>query len=113
MLLTAVNTPKNRAFLYALLLLAAGIVIVAVLRLGSSLPLPENAVSGAEPATSTSVLEQSAVADFLRGAHSSVDQPLSHLLVQMLLILAAAHLVGKAFTRIGLSAVVGEMAAGI
>jgi Kef-type K+ transport system membrane component KefB len=113
MLRTAVKTPLRQAFLYVLLLAAVGVAIVGVLRLGSSLPLPESAASDAGPATATALLEQTAVADFVRGLRSNVDQPLSRLLVQMLLIIAAAHLVGQAFTRIGLSAVVGEMAAGI
>jgi len=110
---TAVTTPMRHAFLYFVLLVGAGVAILGVLHFGSSLPLPENAVSGAGPAAATTMSEQSAVPDFLRGARSNVDQPLSRLLVQMLLILAAAHLAGRAFTRIGLSAVVGEMAAGI
>jgi K+:H+ antiporter len=103
----------KRAFLYTLVLVGTGIVILAVLRLGSSLPLPESAGSGAAAATSTTVLEPSVMTDLVRGLKSDLDQPLSRLLLQMLLILAAALLTGKVFARIGLSAVVGEMAAGI
>src|SRR6185295_10306673 len=38
---------------------------------------------------------------------------LAHLFLQLLLIIAASRAVGKAFTRIGLPAVVGEMTTGI
>jgi Kef-type K+ transport system membrane component KefB len=113
MLRSAVKTPMRQAFLYSLFLVGIGVAIFAVLHFGSSLPLPGNAVSNAEPTSSITALEQSAVSDFLRELRSNVDQPLSRLFIQLLLILAAAHLVGRAFTRIGLSAVVGEMAAGI
>jgi Kef-type K+ transport system membrane component KefB len=44
---------------------------------------------------------------------ANLQDPLSHLLVQLLAIIVAARLAGSLFKRFGLPAVVGEMAAGI
>jgi Kef-type K+ transport system membrane component KefB len=44
---------------------------------------------------------------------ANLQDPLSHLLVQLLAIIVAARLAGGLFKRVGLPAVVGEMAAGI
>jgi Kef-type K+ transport system membrane component KefB len=47
------------------------------------------------------------------GIAANFAHPLSHLFVQLLVVIAAARLTGTVFTRIGLPAVVGEMTAGI
>lgn len=44
---------------------------------------------------------------------ANLQDPLSHLLVQLLTIIVAARLAGSLFKRFGLPAVVGEMAAGV
>jgi Kef-type K+ transport system membrane component KefB len=49
----------------------------------------------------------------LASLHDHLAQPLSHLLLQLLVVLSAARLTGYAFTRVGIPAVVGEMTAGI
>lgn len=49
----------------------------------------------------------------LQGFAANLQDPLSHLLVQLLAIIVAARLAGSLFKRLGLPAVVGEMAAGI
>src|SRR5689334_1456517 len=49
----------------------------------------------------------------LQGFSANLQDPLSHLLVQLLAIIVAARLAGSLFKRFGLPAVVGEMAAGI
>lgn len=49
----------------------------------------------------------------LQGFAANLQDPLSHLLVQLLAIIVAARLAGSLFKRFGLPAVVGEMAAGI
>lgn len=85
---------------YLLTLLLAGGAIAALLHLGASLP------SDHVPVEAT---QASAWATLLANLH----HPLSHLFVQLLVIIAAARLVGQLFTRFGLPAVVGEMAAGI
>src|SRR5690242_5292025 len=49
----------------------------------------------------------------LQNIAANLHDPLSHLLLQLLVIIAAARLAGAVFKRLGLPAVVGEMAAGI
>ena len=49
----------------------------------------------------------------LQSFAANLQDPLSHLLVQLLAIIVAARLAGSLFKRFGLPAVVGEMAAGI
>ena len=90
--------PVRRALLYVLMLLVFGVAIVAVLKLGSSLPAP-----AAEP------LAGSARTAPLAGH----DSALGHLLLQLLVIIVAARGIGHVFKRFGQPAVVGEMAAGI
>jgi Kef-type K+ transport system membrane component KefB len=51
--------------------------------------------------------------DILGGLRANLQHPLSQLFVQLFVIIAAARILGSLFTRIGLPAVVGEMAAGI
>lgn len=87
-------------FVYLLTLVLAGGAIAALIRLGSTLPsahVPPEAQAAAPWATLL----------------ANLDHPLSHLFVQLLVIIAAARLLGQAFTRFGLPAVVGEMTAGI
>ena len=92
----------KRSFAYFLLVLAVGLAIAGVIRLGAS--LPGTAGSGPAAPASTSLLE---------AFSSNLQDPLSHLLVQLLTIIVAARLTGSLFKRCGLPAVVGEMAAGI
>lgn len=91
---------------YAAGVIAAIAVVVAVLNEG------EAAFEAAQPAGAGAAAAQ--------GAHGFVDtllanlgHPLSHLFVQLIVVIAAARLAGRAFTRFGLPAVVGEMTAGI
>lgn len=44
---------------------------------------------------------------------ANFEHPLSHLFVQLLVVIAAARITGAVFTSVGLPAVVGEMTAGI
>jgi Kef-type K+ transport system membrane component KefB len=103
----------RQASFHIFLLVAVVAAILGLLDMGSSLPRPTSAAVGAEQAVSATAPQESTVSGLLHGLRANLDGPLSRLFVQMLIILAAAHSMGKAFTRIGLSAVVGEMAAGI
>ena len=105
---------KRIASFYLVTLTLVGIGILAVLHLGASLPAPQVATellhSGApkvHPAHST------AVAAVMSGLAEHANEPLSHLFVQLLVIIAASRLVGMVFARCGQPSVVGEMAAGI
>jgi len=53
------------------------------------------------------------LSDLMEGLRANFDNPLSHLFVQLLVIIAVSRVMGKIFTRLGQTAVVGEMAAGI
>jgi Kef-type K+ transport system membrane component KefB len=103
----------RQAALFFVLLIGVVAAILYVIDLGSSLPVPESAATSARPATSATAEPESTAAGLSQGLRANLDQPLSRLFVQMLIILAAAHLMGQAFKRIGLAAVVGEMAAGV
>ena len=87
--------------------------IVGVLRLGEALPAPQGApLEGRAPATAVAEHEP-ALSGLLHGLAANLDHPLSHLLVQLLVIIAVSRVTGKLFTRVGQPAVVGEMAAGV
>jgi Kef-type K+ transport system membrane component KefB len=92
----------QRSFAYFLLVTAVGLAIVGMIRLGSS--LPAGGGSDAVEPIAKPVFESFA---------ANLEDPLSHLLVQLLTIIVAARLAGSVFKRFGLPAVVGEMAAGI
>lgn len=89
---------KHTAGYLAAVLVALGL-IAWVLESG---PNSSNAAAGA--AASTGLFD---------GFAANFHHPLSHLFVQLLVVIIAARLTGKAFTVIGLPAVVGEMTAGI
>lgn len=95
------------ALVYVGSLLFVGCVIAIVLQFGAALESP--AATDLHPAAAQQVEPQ----DLLAGLRTNLQHPLSQLFVQLLLIIAAARLLGSLFTRIGLPAVVGEMAAGI
>ena len=92
----------KRASIYLLTIIVAVGAIVGVLHLGASLPVPHTAAT-AQPAAS----------GLLEVVRTNLGHPLSHLFVQLLVVIAASRLMGSAFTRVGIPAVVGEMAAGI
>jgi Kef-type K+ transport system membrane component KefB len=105
---------KRIASFYLITLTLVGIGILAVLHLGDSLPAPQvaaellhSAAPKAPPAHTT------AVAAVMSGLAEHANEPLSHLFVQLLVIITASRLVGMVFAYFGQPSVVGEMAAGI
>jgi Kef-type K+ transport system membrane component KefB len=95
---------------YVASLILGGALIFAVLQFGATLPLPANSAIGAQTATAPAA---TGLAAAVEGLQANLEEPLSRLLIQLVVIIAAARLAGAAFVRIGLPAVVGEMAAGI
>jgi Kef-type K+ transport system membrane component KefB len=97
----------KRWVVYLLMLVVAAVAIVALTESGDSLPLPDGSV--------ISELQQQATqpSSPLAALQTNLKHPLSQLFIQLLVIIAAARLLGGAFVRIGLPAVVGEMTAGI
>ncbi len=87
-----------------LVVVAASVALIAAL-----VQVGEARFAGIAPA----VAAPSSTASLGDGLRGHLSHPLSQLLVQLLVLVAAARIAGKAFTMIGLPAVVGEMAAGI
>src|SRR5690349_21323918 len=108
---------KNLLF-YATVLLFFGVGIYGALHLGSRLEVPsapagvsagtvEAAAPGAAPST------PSAAGRFTRNLLGNLEHPLGRLLLQVLIIVAAAKLLGSLFAKIRQPPVIGEMIAGI
>jgi Kef-type K+ transport system membrane component KefB len=100
----------KQAGLYVATIVIATVAIFGVVQLGNSLPAPEGSAVAAEVATATA--PATAVA-FVQNLTGNLNHPLSHLFIQLLVVIAACRVVGMIFVRIGLPAVVGEMSAGI
>ncbi|HEY0685570.1 MAG TPA: cation:proton antiporter [Steroidobacter sp.] len=101
--------PLRQAGLYLVTLVVAIGAIAAVLQFGKSLPAPIDS-SLHQPAVPAGT---SALAAMLQNLEGNLDHPLSHLFIQLLVVVAAGRLIGKLFVSMGLPAVVGEMSAGI
>jgi Kef-type K+ transport system membrane component KefB len=99
---------KRAALFYVVTLGVVIAAIAAVLHFGSSLPSPggSQAVAQGAGASLAGQADHTWIGTGLRG-------PLMRLLLQLLVIIAVARLVGKLFARVGQPSVVGEMAAGI
>jgi Kef-type K+ transport system membrane component KefB len=108
---------KNLLF-YILVLLLFGTGIWLMLESGSRLNRPENAVEshGEPPPVTPSTAptgSEGTTSHVGRILRESLRDPLSILLLQMIVIILAARLVGALFVKIGQPAVIGEMVAGI
>lgn len=104
---------KRPLIFYALLLAIVGAAIVAMLHLGSSLPAPQGVAAKGIEHAAAAIEQPSAFATLREGLLSHLEQPLGHLFLQLLAIIAVSRLVSRLFVWMGQPAVVGEMAAGI
>jgi K+:H+ antiporter len=104
---------KRISLFYVLLLVTVGAAILGVLQLGSSLPTPQGVAQSRHQVTLVTADQTPAVSSLIEGLQANFQQPLSHLFLQLLLIILVSRVVGRLFTRAGQPAVVGEMAAGI
>ncbi|MEK7953920.1 cation:proton antiporter [Luteolibacter soli] len=114
---------KRTTIFYLLVLLIVGSGILGVIHLGAHLPGPthseatlaaEAARTVATPApVAPATAPTSAFSAMLASLGTNLNDPLSHLFIQLLVIIAASRVVGGIFTRFGQPAVVGEMVAGI
>jgi len=100
--------------IYVGILTIIGLGVLGLLHVGASLPAPEsrgelihqtNAIASAS--------NPSVVGSMMATIGQNLQEPLSRLFLQLLLIIASSRLTGRAFVRFGQPAVVGEMAAGI
>lgn len=105
------------AKLYLSLLMFAGAAVLLLLPLGNRLtPLNHGQVGGSATAQLAAVTLAAAPSYFgslWSGLKLNLDDPLSHLLVQLLIIISCARVAGKVANSMGQPAVVGEMVAGI
>jgi Kef-type K+ transport system membrane component KefB len=102
---------RRTSVLYVVILTLVVLPIIGLLRLGSSLPAPIG--TPAQVLASASPANSSAVEAMTSGLSKNLHDPLSHLFLQFLVIIATSRLVGRLFTKFGQPSVVGEMAAGI
>lgn len=87
---------------YTVLIIVSVVGLLVLLSFGAKLQAPTAVASG--PAAST---------DLAAGLRETLADPLSRLLLQVVVIVVAARLVGMLFRRIGQPSVIGEMLAGI
>ena len=102
---------RRSSVLYVVILTLVILPIIGLLRLGSSLPAPAGAP--AAPAVHATTAGTSAVQAMASGLTKNLDDPISHLFLQLVVIIAASRVAGWVFTKLGQPSVVGEMAAGI
>lgn len=107
-------TPLRRlSCLYAVTLLVACAAIMGVLHFGSALPHPQATTAVKEKTTAVATPTGSSVSGLTRGLRGNLAHPLSHLLVQLSVVIALSQLASRIFRRIGQPAVVGEIVTGI
>jgi Kef-type K+ transport system membrane component KefB len=99
---------KRNTILYVLVLTVASLSLIWLLRAGSSLVPP-----GGAPVVTPVVSGGSMDSSMFSGLSKNLGEPLSHLFLQLLVIIGAAQLVGRGLSRFGMPTVVGEMIAGI
>ena len=105
---------KRNASFYIVTLALVGIGIFTVLHLGATLPSPQataELLHSSAPKVKAAGVSTSA--SMLAGLQENLNEPLSHLFVQLLVIIAVSRLTGTLFARCGQPSVVGEMVAGI
>jgi Kef-type K+ transport system membrane component KefB len=105
-----------RSFLCYLLVLAVfGLGLALTLEQGRKLPAPQAAASSLQPNVSTpaGVAGVDPSASLLANLRENLQDPLTRLFVQLILIVLVARLCGALAARIRQPAVIGEMVAGI
>lgn len=105
--------PIKQAVLYIATLLVGGVAILGMLHIGASLPVPRNVIASAAHTVRAPVQRATASTSLVDEIQNNLGHPLSQLFIQLLVVIVATRLTGHAFTRVGMPAVVGEMAAGI
>ena len=107
---------RRIGLVYILVLVLALAAVAGVLQLGQALPAPPGTSPAAALAPNAAMAADDGASTLAGIAHAlgaKLHHPLGQLFVQLLVIIAAAQLLGRAFTRLGQPAVVGEMTAGI
>lgn len=100
---------KRTSLYYILILVVVGLAIYGVLQMGSHLPAPGGQVIHA----GRTVAQEVPHLAMLHAVEENLSTPLSHLFLQLLVIIVVSRVTGRIFTAFGQPAVVGEMVAGI
>lgn len=103
---------NRHSILYISILTVVSLLIFGILHLGADLPAPTGEMQKAAVASSAAA-PSTVVGSMLAGLRENFRSPLSHLFLQLVIIIGAARVVGQIFARFGQPPVVGEMAMGI
>jgi K+:H+ antiporter len=104
---------KRAAQLYLVIVSIVGCAIFFILHVGNQLPQPVPSVPAHTASPPTRPIDSSLVNSVKSSLSQNGSSPLSHLFLQLFVIIAACGVVGWLFTRCGQPAVVREMMAGI
>jgi Kef-type K+ transport system membrane component KefB len=104
-----------RLLLYSLVLAAFGLGISLTLEHGRKLEVPQNVVPGLRSSATSAdgIPEVGPSASLLQNLRENMQDPLTRLFIQLILIVMAARLCGALARTVSQPAVVGEMIAGI
>jgi Kef-type K+ transport system membrane component KefB len=91
----------------------ACVAILGVLHVGSELPHPAAVTAAPEPPAVAAAPAESSFSGLTKSLRANLAHPLSHLLVQLFVVIALSQLAGRFCRRIGQPAVVGEIMTGI
>lgn len=111
---------KKSLVIYSLVVIVFGLGIIAILEYGRTTKprfAPQDAAASSSvtetPAPTTSQTISPVETTLFSSLEDNLQEPLSRLFLQLILIILAARMIGVLFTRMGQPAVIGEMAAGI
>lgn len=104
---------RRTVLIYLVSLLVFGLGIFLVIKQGKHLPPPHAENASAVVGINPPAVASPEAASVWSGLRENLKDPLSRLLLQVIVIVLATRLVGSIFTRLGQPAVVGEVLAGI
>ena len=99
------------SLVYVVFVFGLGFVIYWIIQKGNGLQTPELTAAQAQNTKEATVANEFNV--FTRSLNHDLTEPLSVLLLQIIVIIAFARLFGFLFKKIGQPAVIGEIVAGI
>ncbi len=102
---------KWRTVFYITMMAGLGVVIYQIIKLGNQLEIPAFAVHPSKQ--NVEVIPQNHFRVFIDSLIHNLSQPISILLLQIIVIIACARFLGFLFKKIGQPAVIGEIVAGI
>ena len=104
---------KRIPLFYFLVLISVSAAIYGVIRQGESLPTPQSTTDGVQQRALVALDQPETISGLIDGLKTNLNSPLSHLFLQLLIIIVVSGVMSRIFSRVGQPSVVGEMAAGI